>query len=33
MKIDNQSMKVAAKQAIDYSLISNINRLINIDWY
>ena len=26
-------MKVTAKEAIDYSSISNINRLINIDWY
>ena len=26
-------MKVTLKQAIDYSSISNINRLINIDWY
>jgi hypothetical protein len=25
-------MKVTAKEAIDYSSISNINRLINIDW-
>jgi hypothetical protein len=27
------SLKVTAKEAIDYSSISNINRLINIDWY
>jgi hypothetical protein len=26
-------MKVTAKEAIDYSSISNINRLIYIDWY
>jgi hypothetical protein len=26
-------MKVTAKEAIDYSSISSINRLINIDWY
>jgi hypothetical protein len=26
-------MKAKAKQAIDYSSIFNINRLINIDWY
>jgi hypothetical protein len=26
-------MKVTAKEAIDYSSISNINRLIFIDWY
>jgi hypothetical protein len=38
MKIDKKSIINRWKsqqnwQAIDYSLISNINRLINIDWY